>query len=315
MAEQKENQFSGMTREQIILEAKKQILHSAVLALAALIVIGVACYAWFANNRVVTANLSSVSLNADCFELASVSDVGAFDNTTMPTDYTVPAGDEWTHEGKTGTITGSSHSIQWCVTEQSNLGNCGNDASGISPGAQNKLEFYVIPRRSGDMKLTCTLDIIPLPLLGDGNEDAVAEKLLRGHLLFDYQYLDQKGLIDIQDESFIINLANAVVGTPVKVTLNWRWPYVLEDAYKGDYGDEILGWIKDGNGAYSDFFFYTGDVDDTQGSETKPQVNITGKDPLKPAEYLELSEYYNNADQYIGNNVDHIIFRLTAEME
>ena len=43
--QKKENQFSGMTLEQIILEAKKQILHSAVLALAALIVIGVACYA------------------------------------------------------------------------------------------------------------------------------------------------------------------------------------------------------------------------------------------------------------------------------
>ena len=79
MAEQKENRFSGMTPEEIKLEAKRQIVRSAFLALAALIVIGVACYAWFANNRTVTANLSSVSLNADCFELASVSYVGAFD--------------------------------------------------------------------------------------------------------------------------------------------------------------------------------------------------------------------------------------------
>ena len=313
MAEQKENQFSGMTREEIILEAKKQILHSAVLALAALIVIGVACYAWFANNRVVTANLSSVAINADSFELASVSDVGAFDAAT-PSDYTVPTGDNWTNGEQNGTITGSSHSIQWRVSEQSNLGNYGKDSFGISPGAQNMLEFYVVPRRSGNMKLKCTLDIIPL-LVVDGVEDAVAKKLLRGHLLFDYQYGDASGLIDIKDESFTIDLTNAVAETPVKVTLNWRWPYVLEDAYKGDYGNTILGWIKDSNAAYSDFFFYTGDVNGTQGSETKPQVDIAGKDPLKPAEYLELSEYYNNADQYIGNNVDHIIFRLTAEME
>lgn len=313
MAEQKENRFSGMTREEIILEAKKQILHSAVLALAALIVIGVACYAWFANNRTVTANLSSVAINADSFELASVSDVGAFDAAT-PSDYTVPAGDNWTNDGQNGTITGSSHSIQWRVSKQSNLGNYGEDSFGISPGAQNTLEFYVVPRRNGNMKLKCTLDIIPLPVV-DGVEDAVAKKLLRGHLLFDYQYSDSSGLIDVKSGSFTINLADAVAGIPVKVTLNWRWPYVLEDAYKGDYGNTILGWIKDSNAAYSDFFFYTGDVNGTQGSETKPQVDIAGKDPLKPAEYLELSEYYNNADQYIGNNVDHIIFRLTAEME
>lgn len=307
----KENRFSGMTREEIILEAKKQILHSAVLALAALIVIGVACYAWFANNRTVTANLSSISLNADCFELASVSDVGAFDAAT-PSDYTVPTGDNWTNDEQNGTITGSSHSIQWRVSEQSNLGNYGKDSFGISPGAQNMLEFYVVPRRSGNMKLKCTLDIIPLPVV-DGVEDAVAKKLLRGHLLFDYQYSDSRGLIDVKSGSFTINLADAVAGIPVKVTLNWRWPYVLEDAYTGAYRDTILGWIKDGSAAYSDFFFYTGDVNGHNTNGT--QVDIAGKDPLKPAEYLELSEYYNNADQYIGNNVDHIIFQLTAEIE
>lgn len=302
--QKKENQFSGMTREEIILEARRQIFRSAVLALAALIVIGVACYAWFASNKNVTAKVGSVSVAPDGFELASVSETGAFDGATIPEDYTVPAGDDWTYDGKTGTITGSSHSIQWRVSEQSNLGNYGADSFGISPGAQNKLEFYVIPRRSGDMKLTCTLDIIPLPLV-DAKEDATAKKLLRGHLLFDYQYGDVSGLIDIEDESFTINLVNAVAETPLKVTLNWRWPYVLEDAYAGDYGD-VLKWIKDEQGTYSDYFFYTGDVNGGNTNE---------KDPLKPADYLELSGYYNDADQYIGDHVDHIIFQLTVEQE
>ena len=54
MAE-KNNRFSGMSRAELEKEARKQIVHSGLLALAALIVIAVACYAWFCSAGAVTA--------------------------------------------------------------------------------------------------------------------------------------------------------------------------------------------------------------------------------------------------------------------
>ena len=298
-----ENQFSGMTREEILLEARKQILHSAVLALAALIVIGVACYAWFASNKNVTAKAGSVSVAQNGFELASVGAEGVFDG-QIPTDFTVPAGEAWTSpKNEPGTYTAGQQAILWRMSDESNLGNSAG-GSGISPGSKGFLQFYVIPNRSGEMHLKCTLDVIPLPLKEDGTEDQTAEKLLRGHLLFDYQYAKDtenvSAIVPIESESFIIDLANAEKEEPVKVTLNWRWPYVLEDAYQ-DSG-EVLGWVKDRE--KSSFFYCT---------EDGGIVGISGKDPLVPADYLELSEYYNNADQYIGNNVNQIILQLIVE--
>lgn len=298
-----ENQFSGMTREEIILEAKKQILHSAVLALAALIVIGVACYAWFASNKNVTAKAGSVSVAQNGFELASVGAEGVFDE-QIPDNFTVPTGETWpSAETQTGTYTAGQQAILWRMSDESNLGNSAG-GSGISPGSKGSLQFYVIPNRSGEMHLKCTLDVIPLPLKEDGTEDRTAEKLLRGHLLFDYQYAKDtenvSAIVPIESESFIIDLANAEKEKPVKVTLNWRWPYVLEDAYQ-DSG-EVLGWVKDRE---KSSFFYC--------AEDGNPVDIGEKNPLVPADYLELSEYYNNADQYIGNHVNQIILQLIVE--
>ena len=74
MAE-KNNRFSGMSRAELEKEARKQIVHSGLLALAALIVIAVACYAWFCSAGAVTAQGMAVRLSGYGFDLASAGDL------------------------------------------------------------------------------------------------------------------------------------------------------------------------------------------------------------------------------------------------
>lgn len=310
MAEQKENQFSGMTREEIILEAKKQILHSAVLALAALIVIGVACYAWFANNRVVTANLSSVSLNADCFELASEGGAGVFDG-KLPAEYNVP-GETWLNSSNTkGTYTAGKQAVTWCMNSGSNLNNqqAAGDlpaGNGIAPGSSGKLTFYVIPKINGELTLTFSIDVIPLKQvgntiqeLGETADETAARQLLQGHLFFSKTYNNVTEPVQFNNRSFTLDLGTVKKdGAPIPVTLNWRWPYLHADA-KAD--QTVAEWMGNPNNA--GYFYYN------PTSTGENAVNISG------ATDKNLNDWFNDADQKIGDKIDAIILQLTAVME
>ncbi|MDY4599588.1 MAG: hypothetical protein SPC78_08165 [Candidatus Faecousia sp.] len=315
-----ENQFSGMTREEIILEAKKQILHSAVLALAALIVIGVACYAWFASNKNVTAKAGSVSVAQNGFELASVGAEGVFDG-QIPTDFTVPAGEAWTSpKNEPGTYTAGQQAILWRMSDESHLGNQkkgagGSEAGGgISPGSGGKLTFYVIPQRDGLLKLAFHLNVIPLSSAkGALSESEAAWKLIQGHLLFSHSTVDADGktatdeknnlvmeLVDFENKSFTLNFGEVKkAGAPIPVTLSWTWPYVLEDA-RAD--TTVAAWMS--NGENAGYFYYH-----DPGKTGQNTVNISG------VTEKNLSDWFNNADQKIGDDIDAIILQLTAVME
>lgn len=310
MAEQKENQFSGMTREEIILEAKKQILHSALLALAALIVIGVASYAWFANNRSVSANLSEISLNADCFELASEGSTGVFDG-KLPEGYNVP-GETWPDSNDTrGTYTAGKQAVTWSISAASNLNNQQADGAlpagnGIAPGSSGQLTFYVIPKIDGELTLTFSVDVIPLKQekggmqeLGDTADEQAARQLLQGHLLFSETYNNSTQLLQFDNRSFILNFGTVTKdGAPIPVTLDWRWPYLHSDA-KAD--TTVDGWM--GTPAYAEYFYYKA------ASTGENIVNTSG------ATEKNLNDWFNDADQKIGEEIDAIILQLTAVME
>ena len=301
--QKKENQFSGMTREEIILEARRQIFRSAVLALAALIVIGVACYAWFANNRVVTANLSAISLNADCFELASEGDIGIFDS--FISDGQEKQGDDWMGPQKEGTVTSvSKQSILWRMDDESSLGNT-DDEDGIRPGSKGTLTFYVLPKQTGQLVLEFRLDITAKVTNGNGElveSEQAAGKLLQGHLLFFGPVFENGAakkddennvvmeLIDFTDRTFTLDFGTVNKGgEPIQVTLKWDWPYLLSDAV------DIVGL----NTIQSKPEYFLCDAPQNIGN-----MNVS-----------ELSPYYNNADQHIGEYIDTIILQLTATMQ
>lgn len=309
MKQDKENRFSGMTPEEIKLEARRQIVRSTFLALAALIVIVVACYAWFANNKTVSANLGQVSVNADCFELASEGMAGG-DNTLsiVPTEYR-NEGEDWGTDR--GTQTGNEkQSILWRMNNNSHIGNLAKSGSGIRPGAKGKLEFYVIPKRSSAMTIHAYLDVIPYketkgtPKVLTEVSNETIQLLLRGHLLFSYKVGDkaQYHLVQLSDGGFSIDIPEG--SQEVKVTIEWYWPYLLSHAEK--YDSTIAGLIVGSLNGDPQYFLY-----DEDGTLSEYAGKVTSNNL---GSYLKrLGAYYNNADQQIGDNVDSIVLRLRAE--
>ena len=289
-------------RQDTLRNAQKQITRSLFLALAALGVIVFACYAWFANNTSVTGQVGAVRLSGSRFELASVGSAGIQDK-NLPQEYRV-AGNAWEIDNKDGTITDSTNTILWRVSENSHLGNA-SGGSGIDPGSSGTLQFYVVPQGVDSLNLTFTLEIIPLKRQGDKQNfqlvqftdpDPVAENFLKGHLLVRYQK-------DGEPNSTLVNPVSGsfeltVGADPVLVSLDWSWPYLLEDAI----ADKT---VKSYVNSSPEYFLY-------DNKNPVQPVSFTLPEESNP-EFRKYSNFYNNADQYIGTNVSAILFRLTAE--
>ena len=318
MAEQKENRFSGMTPEEIRLEAKRQIVRSAFLALAALIVIGVACYAWFVSSKSVTAIVGTVSMGDVTFELASAGQLSAFDT---PDGYAVPTGEEYDAEPDKKWWTFGNQTIQWRMTGTANLGNYRDNETtepeGIRPGTSGQLTFYVIPRGDGPLQVQFDLSIVPLKAkkkddpnssLSEIQGESAAVNLLRGHLLFAYPQKYKNGtlaadpdmtLANYADGSFTIDFGTVKKDTPIPVTLEWHWYNTLSDALNSDYGDAIFTNMKN---APKDFFYNEGNEVTISEGATKDTIWADSA----------LNNCFNNADYHIGQKIDAMILRLNT---
>lgn len=310
MAEQKENRFSGMTPEEIKLEAQRQIVRSAFLALAALIVIGVACYAWFVSSSTVTAIVGSVTPDADCFELASEGTAGKYDG-LVPGSIRV-LGEAWPEISVSGTqTTQNKKTILWNMTSDNKIGNIAADEDeGICPGTNGKLRFFVIPKRAGDLRLTFRVEIIPMQIVTGGANQELTEaspawKPMQGHLLFSHPIYENgmlktnsdgnpvMELVDMKTRTFTLDFGTIQnTDEPIPVTLEWNWPYLKADA------ERLLGDDAMTNGENAEYLYYAG-TDTAFAPGT--------------ASDRTLEDYYNDADQIIGETIDYIVLRLTAE--
>lgn len=308
------------TREDSFREARKQIVRSAFLALAALGVIVFACYAWFVSSGTVTGKISSVLMNGTTFELASVGDSGgALDNLIPDHDELGP--ETWTSDGVDyKTTTSNKNAVLWQLTTNSHLNNLSQD-TGIQPGNSGTLEFYVIPKCSGDLKLKCKISLQPVQINDNSVTnlpDSPADMFLQGHILFafTYHYTDEYpkeeyeaknhtgiSLINYKSGEFILNLEGALENKPILVTLDWIWPLLLKNIIDEPLWDseEISNTVKGWMSSERYHFFYN------DGEEFD---NPSFSDPNDKRKY---NSYYNNADEYIGTHVDGIIVKLTAE--
>ena len=326
------------TREDSFRVARKQIVRSAFLALAALGVIVFACYAWFVSSGTVTGKISSVLMNGTTFELASVGGSGAHDEmiTSLRSDENIGEGDPWPDAptqsaAETGTITGSNRDILWKLTDSSNLNNQAgeNKDTGIQPGSSNTLQFYVVPKCNGNLKLNCNVGLIPIAQNEDGNTFHQIEigneggsnwyinRFLRSHFLFTYSYQytsaydssyndknqNSLSLVNYSDGSFTLDLSGVQEDKPILVTLHWIWPRLLRDIIGNDLlGDhnlsaQVMDWMKQNP---NDFFYNSG--------------NTVNSPNFSSAENTQVyNNYYNYADDHIGTNVYGVIVQLTAE--
>lgn len=306
MAE-KNNRFSGMTRAELEKEARKQIVHSGLLALAALIVIAVACYAWFCSAGAVTAQGMAVRLSGYGFDLASAGDLPDLE-VGMPEDYTDPTGEAYGSQDipkvKWKWTAGRHQVIQWQMTDESNFYNMSGSAEseGLRPGASGKLQFYVIPREPGSLKIAFTLEVNPydydakrdrMVKMDMGDDTArKARDLLHGHLLFAFSYNGTETLVNlIQAEPCTLDFGEIgaeQVDVPIPVTVNWFWPLTWEKAAQNA---SILALAQ----ANPDCFF-----------ETVPEAGLN-------ADLQTLNEQYNSADEYIGKYVFAVSLKMIGK--
>ena len=283
--------------------AQKQITRSLFLALAALGVIVFACYGWFVSNSNVSGSNISVSASGSRFELASVGEGGKYDS-NLPNAADLE-GNIYTIDNKDGKITNSDRTILWRVSDSSKLGNH-TGGFGIEPGSSGTLQFYVVPQGVDSLNLTFTLEIIPLVENQEYKfvqlSDSVAEDFVKGHLLVRYRVGEERDstLIDPASGTFPKDDTLTVGANPTLISLDWSWPYLLEDAIADDQVKSIVNFSPE-------LFLCKQLYPDV----TTVEAPFTLPDKSNPLFRL-YSNYYNNADQYIGTNVDAILFRLTA---
>lgn len=316
------NENSDTSRQDTLRDARKQIVRSLFLALAALGVIVFACYAWFVSSQVVTGSLGSVQLSGGRFELASVGSAGKFDTRIPEVDEYEPIQQEYG-----GTIYAATadyrNAVLWRLSDDSHLGNRqdNQEDTGIEPGTNGTLQFYVIPKEAGTLELTVHLRLIPMAYPKNAAEEQVLHNIsadsgvnnfMKAHLLFSYQCTEDTDtgaktsytLVNYQTGSFPLTfeVAETDVEQPILVKLKWIWPLYLKNILQDDLhlytngaAAEIKKWMEE----KPEYFFYN------RGTTVE-------KPTAEQLESREYNDYFNNADQCIGDNVDAVLLRMSA---
>ena len=226
----------------------------------------------------------------------------------------------------------------------------GRQDEAIEPGSSGELTFYVVPKYDGTVELNMNLNMIPYKKveenkfteITEGN-DKVTKNFIDGHILFflEKETDNNKEIQWIKDGTFNIKIENAEKNQEYKYTLYWCWPQSFGEAVlkeRDDYlnGREIL---------FSDFangedmrntilktdalsmvqkperYFYsnltknplTAEQTELQRIGEMYNQSSTGLSETAKNAFVDLSSYYNQADQYIGGHVDCVRVRLTCE--
>ena len=256
----------GLTSEEYRQQARDEIskvknewkvfLRTGIIMSAALIVIIIACVAWFVSNNKVTISTTRVQSAGSEFELAAASKPNSETSAGVYDMLDVPQGTKSSIKNQNFLATDGSHtSITWAITDDSNMNN--NTEVGIEPGASGKMTFYIISHKEGSLSVT-----LDLTLTGYTEEetavtssnlqeaDKKAQQLLEGHVLLFAGYdsdarsykgwiskdagpwsmpLDSEGVVLSRDENGKLtwSVQNAKKDTAYPVTLYWVWPEML----------------------------------------------------------------------------------------
>ena len=221
----------------------------------------------------------------------------------------------------------------------------------IEPGASGRLTFYVVPKYDGTVRLNMNLSMIPYKAdkaeesgfkkITEEN-DNVAKNFVDGHILFCLEKgTDQKEIQWIKDGTFDIQIENAEKDKEYGYTLYWCWPQSFGEAVlkaNDSYlnGRAILfSQFTNGENMRDTIlkkddlsmmkapgrYFYSNLTKSPLSSEQKELKEIenmydkssTELSEVEKNAFVDLSSYYNQADQYMGSHVDCVRVRLTCE--
>ena len=338
-----DNSIKEKTSDELLEEIavnKRKLKRSFVFAFVALIALIALGIAWFMSNSKVTSTGTSVSAQDDrLFELASVGK-----RQTAEEDYLkdeskksiLSAGTEKTYASyiengtevqKEQTYYVGTGSLAWYLDSQES----------ILPGANGKLEFYIIPKKDNVKSVTVSFDINAYVYTDEGNtdkrvvksEDTTLQNLIQGHILF-FQQLDdvygyQKWLK--ADESFVIEApenGSFKKNVPYKVTIYWIWPQYFRNyvyTQKSTQGDLFTDAANQASGSdYARINTFINSQRTIEKSKNKlfydesseVQVGSDINKNMAQDTLEQCSNYYNKADEYIGTNAKYIYVGIKA---
>lgn len=299
----------------------KDFLVSGLFVLAAIVAI-FACLAWFAANNRVSATGSTIGAKADRYTIAAASDADAH------VGYY-----ERTPEEKQA-IAGLDTTDAMTVTLGSNLNN--ETAGSLYPGARGKISFTVTPLVSDlngvTINLSRVLKVTRVGVVEDGgtltNDAQALLGLIKGHLLFftscENGYYSGRvvdGKIEIPKSAFCEEgKTTNPTNKSVPITLYWVWPEYFQNFvltgntnyYKNLFasaGDEKsdYGALQADMNAHKANYFY-GTASGTSAAEA-PTVSAV----MSSSDTAICSALYNNADEQIGDKVEYIQLRISAQ--
>ena len=306
----------------------KDFLVSGLFVLAAIVAI-FACLAWFAANNRVSATGSTIGAKGPRYTLTAE---GEGESDAHVGYYERP---ERTDTEKQ-TIAGLDPADAMTVTLGSNLNN--ETAGSLYPGARGKITFTVKPLVSDLDGVTINLSRLLkvtniVGVVGDGGTLAPeAEALLgliKGHVLF-FTSCDQNGYysgrvvdskIKIDKSEFCKdgNVANPTNQSHT-ITLYWVWPEYFQNfvltgntnyyknlfAAAGDAKSDYGALQADMNAHKTNYFYGAAGV---TSAANAPAVSAD----LSFSDTAICSALYNNADEQIGNKVEYIQLRISAQ--
>ena len=236
-------QLSPEELEKEIENNKRKVARSIIFIAAAAIAFIAICIAWFVSNNRVSGTSGTVSAKYSGIEIGSEGKAGVHDDLLQRI--------------KNGINTSQGGSINWMLSENSNMKNYKNGESfnettgaeyrkeyAMEPGTKGQLDFFIKTYEAGNLSLDFSLDISPFHIGPDNNPVTVENStveigLLSGHILYFLGEKQPDGKIAytwIKDGKFKIEIQNAVKDKKYDYSIYWVWPLNLSTILlnKGD---------------------------------------------------------------------------------
>lgn len=299
----------------------KDFLVSGLFVLAAIVAI-FACLAWFAANNRVSATGSTIGAKAARYSLTATGE-GEPDAHTGYYERTDAEKQNITRLDTTDAMT---------VTLESNLNN--ESAGSLYPGARGKITFTVKPLvddlNGVTINLSRVLKVTGNVVVEDGKtltSDAQALLgLAKGHLLFftscqngyySGRVVDSKIRID---KSEFCKKGSSETTESKEVSLYWVWPEYFQNFVLTGNTNYYKNLFAAAGDAKSDYGALQADMNEHKVNYFYGAANGTSaanapavSSSMSFSDTAICSALYNNADEQIGNKVEYIQLRISAQ--
>lgn len=299
----------------------KDFLVSGLFVLAAIVAI-FACLAWFAANNRVSATGSTIAAKAARYSLTAAGE-GEPDAHTGYYERTDAEKQNITRLDTTDAMT---------VTLESNLNN--ESAGSLYPGARGKITFTVKPLvddlNGVTINLSRVLKVTGNVVVEDGKTlTSDAQTLLglaKGHLLFftscqngyySGRVVDSKIRID---KSEFCKKGSSETTESKEVSLYWVWPEYFQNFVLTGNTNYYKNLFAAAGDAKSDYGALQADMNEHKANYFYGAANGTSaanapavSAGMSFSDTAICSALYNNADEQIGNKVEYIQLRISAQ--